>query len=1764
MQLHFTATGDLKGLQSNLQAVNKQANQSMQGVGQAAIRVQGPLNDLQRSLTTTGKLTGKQWNAARKNMVPIIRESKAMERAVGQSFKQMDGSAKVYMGTQKALGSQAVTTAMKMKFLMTTTRAVGKQMIATGKNMQWAGRQVTVGLTVPLALIGRKAYQAAEQYNENFTRILKVNNEASAAAAGTAEAFDMISDSIRRQTDRLAEMGASMGFMAEETTNMVAELSQMGYAGISLDQLSESAMRLSRTAGTDLTTSLELARLTAQAFNVPLEKLDETFARLNLVENNTALSLDELSQAMPVVAGVAATMGVSIEETAGLLAMMKENGIGANEGATALRTGLLRIVQNATDPAIEAFAKINLNLEEMQERMARGNEDFEAGDIMIFFDELSERLNEMGDNQDQLNEFAAAVSKMVGVRSSARFLSFLSEIGDRFDENTVAGRAWMGVMADAEEATRIYQFELDMVQQSAAGLAKTLKAELNYELGKVGESLLATTNMVRQWAVNVVRWFNNLSEGMQTSILRIGGVVAALGPATMFLGIFLNAAGQVVSVLMRLGRRMHFVTAAMAAQRIATDQATTAAGMESIAQKELTVQRLAAAAAADTNAAATARQTAAMAGTTVATGTSAVARGVSNLGVNGSKALSLGGASLGASAAPGGAGAGLAAVGGSMGKIGLAPFLAGIAKAAAGLLAVKAILFAIVAIPIAANFKDFVSGIKEVVSGPLESFKNAWAGLKEQVMRVVEIFRQSSDSESGGGLAMFAKLLGNIAGMVGGILISALSKLAGFFEVIAHIVEAIYHGFKAFANLFVEGEESAGALMEMFKALGRAVVGVVTMAMRSIADLIDAVSWLPGISDEWAESIHNAADALDDADMLQSSITDETLATGRAVREMEQSLEGFTQTADEARDILDGLEDIGVDIYNMTEDQVKANQNITDEMRMQIITAMRVLEIETMILAIREGQSDEGAPWMTDAQRASQEAARITHLIDSAGKVAETVREEFEGAAAATAWAGDEVDDLDDGMSDVNDETERLNDRMEEIKEQIRESEEAAKAWANALKSGVGEVMNDIVAAVEAALDEQERQMEEGFDARAEAIEDVEEDELERIEAIEKEEKELERARERWFEKQKARIEYIKGMEQANVKMDEAFARGDVAEASIIRIGLQQDAEAYMLDSYERERKAYEDTKQDEMEKAKEAAKTARDLALEQLEIERKAAQDAFQARRRSVELYLEDWQRITPATEAEFRRHLGALTGNMQTFGIRMVDIAGHYTQISGNNIYNGFADAIADATSAIAEDEKWEAAGRASGAQFRAGLAAEMLEIEGMLEDLQNGQDTDINTTFTATSGWENRVGGIVHSGTPYTRSGEVPNQTTTSFTPNYASSFGFGLPSPSSSPTSPGGGGGGTMLTLHSGGSFDTKPNMPGLKPDEQAYVLQRGEFVMQKDAVNKFGVDYMERVNQMKMHDGGLTSFGTSKVSEGGLLSPMAGYALGTLATLAAANIAKSNGVEPYIKKRDKSKRKGKEIGQDAGKQIRDVVSSFAVGQLGSGGEWERGSGGDWPRRQWAKISPNTAAAQRFFQAQGGFPGGIAASVHRGVEASDHSWGKALDFMVAKLGNFAQGSQKERGWQVANWHLQNPNAFGTKYVIWNGLINSDNRGWREYKSSRYNTRSATGGHYDHVHVSYLHDGGLVPSLQDGGKIRMDNTLVNTHKGERVLTEPSTKALESAIQNFANGQGGNNYELNITVNGGNMDEKKLAKTVMREIEMAEVRKGRNRVSA
>jgi len=94
-----------------------------------------------------------------------------------------------------------------------------------------------------------------------------------------------------------------------------------------------------------------------------------------------------------------------------------------------------------------------------------------------------------------------------------------------------------------------------------------------------------------------------------------------------------------------------------------------------------------------------------------------------------------------------------------------------------------------------------------------------------------------------------------------------------------------------------------------------------------------------------------------------------------------------------------------------------------------------------------------------------------------------------------------------------------------------------------------------------------------------------------------------------------------------------------------------------------------------------------------------------------------------------------------------------------------------------------------------------------------------------------------------------------------------------------------------------------------------------------------------------------------------------------------------------------------------------------------------------------------------------------------QRSDHPSGRACDVVPGALGRFAAGEDLADGWQIANWFRTYAAQLHVKYLIWQGRYWDRSTkdvpgtwGKRYTGGGIYNVNDPTGGHFDHVHVSF----------------------------------------------------------------------------------------------
>jgi len=403
------------------------------------------------------------------------------------------------------------------------------QLINWGKNTQWAGRQLTVGLTVPLIAFGAAAQKAFREADAELVRLTKVYG--GLAATSSADLAQVRKD----VTATAKEIASSYGVAYKETIALAADLAATGQQGNELIAATQQTTRLAVLGEVDRQDAMKATLAIQNAFKQSTDELAQSIDFLNAVENQTSTSLADLTEAIPKAGPVIKSLGGDVKDLALYLTAMKEGGVNASEGANAIKSAMASLI-NPTKVATEQFMGFGIDL--------KGIVNNNAGNLTATILDLQAAL----DNLNPLDK-SRAIEQLFGKFQFARMSALFENLGK-------SGSQTLQVMdlmkASVTDLAAISERELKMMTESASGQFKRAWAAVQADLASVGEQFLRISTKVLKVVDAIINFFKELPGPVKTFLNALGGLTAIAGPLIMMAGVMGNFIGYVVKGIFHL------------------------------------------------------------------------------------------------------------------------------------------------------------------------------------------------------------------------------------------------------------------------------------------------------------------------------------------------------------------------------------------------------------------------------------------------------------------------------------------------------------------------------------------------------------------------------------------------------------------------------------------------------------------------------------------------------------------------------------------------------------------------------------------------------------------------------------------------------------------------------------------------------------------------------------------------------------------------------------------------------------------------------------------------------------------------------------------------------------------------------------------------------------------------------------------------------------------------------------------------------------
>jgi hypothetical protein len=317
------------------------------------------------------------WGKFRSQLRAATQEQANLQKASAMQWTSsgVGNKSSVDLYVPKNLGNALVDAHTKYGMINYTIGQIAQNTINWGKNTQWAGRQLTAGISMPLAIAAAQLVSLANQTDQQLTKITKVYNTSPTPGADPVqqqiatqkELAKVRQDSYQTGIDMAKQYGASL----QETLGTEADLAAIGKTGLELQQSTAQITRISTLGELDHNTAMSMSIALMSAFKMNANQLGDAFNYVNAIENSTSLTTQDFAQAIPRAGAALAATGVTLQQFGVLMTAMKEGGVNADQGANALKSAMSKIL-TPTAAARAEFAAMKINIDQVVGE-AKGN-----------------------------------------------------------------------------------------------------------------------------------------------------------------------------------------------------------------------------------------------------------------------------------------------------------------------------------------------------------------------------------------------------------------------------------------------------------------------------------------------------------------------------------------------------------------------------------------------------------------------------------------------------------------------------------------------------------------------------------------------------------------------------------------------------------------------------------------------------------------------------------------------------------------------------------------------------------------------------------------------------------------------------------------------------------------------------------------------------------------------------------------------------------------------------------------------------------------------------------------------------------------------------------------------------------------------------------------------------------------------------------------------------------------------------------------------
>jgi TP901 family phage tail tape measure protein len=470
------------------------------GKREAEINITGNSDDAKASIKdledSTKKSFDRMSDEAEKNAKEVSDAFKKSGIRMEKDIKKTSEDARKRYRKIKDSGTASANDIKRAHNSMTATiKKNNREMSTSTKGMQKIidniKRSLIVASAAAVGFFGVNALTESIKFEAALLDLQKVLNDTEGDA--------------KQYTGQIEDLAKTYGDASTEILQGVAVFKQAGFTISESFLLQESAMKLAASSELEVAEAAELVKRSLKGFKAPVSDVVRLTDVLNETSNNYSTNLKELAIGMADISPIAKKMGFSFEETVGLLTPIIEVFGSGSEAAQALKTGLLKLIDDAV-PVADALEAMGINQKEFNEGMEDGVKVMRSGRD-IYFD-VAKRFETLADNQKLVS-----TAQITGIRQAAKMVEIFDGLALSTEISNKALKSTGSI--NKETAIRLSATEVK---------GKRAAQSFNIMAKALGDGLLPVWNALLDVAIPSMDAITVGIKGMAKAIQFVSGV----------------------------------------------------------------------------------------------------------------------------------------------------------------------------------------------------------------------------------------------------------------------------------------------------------------------------------------------------------------------------------------------------------------------------------------------------------------------------------------------------------------------------------------------------------------------------------------------------------------------------------------------------------------------------------------------------------------------------------------------------------------------------------------------------------------------------------------------------------------------------------------------------------------------------------------------------------------------------------------------------------------------------------------------------------------------------------------------------------------------------------------------------------------------------------------------------------------------------------------------------------------------------------------